>query len=236
MGLRLIDLQVIERIRQNLPKQGARALALGYPDVLLEEGELRELFDLDGAEFAFREDSAQIIKWHGAKIERVVEAKHFFSLLGMDLDVWDIHASRGIELEVDLNHALTAPNQSMRYDLVIDCGTIEHCFNIGQAMASLAIVTREGGFVFHDNPCNMYNHGFYNLNPTFYHDWYEANGFVVTLCALTDGKNYLPVAPKARFAKLPDGMSLVCVARKLTHQLPVWPMQAKYRDNPELRA
>ena len=236
MGLRLIDLQIIERIRQNLPKPG-RVLSLGYPDVLLAETDLRKLFDLDSAEFQFREDSAEIIKWHGAVLDKLVETKHFFSLLGLEFDAWDIHASRGVEKEVDLNHGLDVAEPVCLYDLVIDGGTVEHCFNIAQAMSTIALMVKQGGFVFHDNPCNMYNHGFYNLNPTFYFDWYESNGFVVTLCALTDGEKYMPVERTTRFSEIPERMSLVCVARKLIHNPPYkWPMQMKYRGNPDLKA
>jgi hypothetical protein len=28
----------------------------------------------------------------------------------------------------------------------------------------------------HVNPCTMVNHGFYNLNPTAYKDFYKQNG------------------------------------------------------------
>ncbi len=232
MGLRVIDLQIIERIRMSLPPHG-RALALGYPDILMEAGEAKELFGL-ADDVPVRADTAEIAKWHGRKIDAIPETLALFAALGLDLDVWDIHASRGIERIVDLNEPYVGPHQT--YDLVIEGGTIEHCFNIGQAMRTICDQVREGGFVFHDNPCNMYNHGFYNLNPTFYADWYEANGFVVTLLALTDGEKYLPVEGRTKFKNIPERMSMLAVARKTEHRMPAWPMQAKYVANPELKS
>lgn len=231
MGLRLIDLQVLARTMMQVPT-GGRVLSLGYPDILATTDELRAIFNVEG-DFTIRDDSEAIAKWHSRPdLTEIVESVAFFEKLGTRLDVWDIHASRGFETEVDLNH----PAASSDYDLVIDCGTIEHCFNIAQAMANILSAVKLGGFVFHDSPVNMYNHGFYNLNPTFYYDWYEANGFIVTLCALTDGINHLPVNAKSSYKELPDRMSLICVARKIENKVPSWPMQSKYRTNPELKA
>jgi hypothetical protein len=72
---------------------------------------------------------------------------------------------------VDLNYPEDWPE---KYDVVIDGGTAEHCFNVGQVFANiLSAVRPDGGIVVHVNPLNMMNHGFWNISPTAYADFYR---------------------------------------------------------------
>jgi hypothetical protein len=93
--------------------------------------------------------------------------------------------------------------------------------------------------VIHGSPLNMFNHGFYNLNPTWYYDFYETNGFVVDYLRLIENAVSAPrigkVPPFNRFGGVPDNSSLLVVARR-TELKPIrWPVQRKYRENPALR-
>lgn len=78
---------------------------------------------------------------------------------------------------VDLNTALSlgAPSR----DLVIDPGTIEHCANAGHALMIAASAVARGGAIYHCSPLTMLNHGYYNLCPALFQDFYEQNGWVV---------------------------------------------------------
>ena len=120
-----------------------------------------------------------------------------------------------------------------RYRLVLDLGTLEHCFNIGQGMMNAAQAVVPGGYVVHTNPMSMFNHGFYNLNPTFYYDFYTQNGFeILFLSALqnTPGNcDFREVPPVARFGSTLENAALVVVARRKLDQPIVWPVQSKYR-------
>jgi len=62
-------------------------------------------------------------------------------------------------------------------DLVVDPGTLEHVFHVAQAMANVVGMLRVGGVAFHHSPANWFNHGFYSLCQSFFHDTYAANGF-----------------------------------------------------------
>ena len=66
-----------------------------------------------------------------------------------------------------------------QFDLIIDPGTTEHCFNIAQAMKNIAEMTKVGGLIFHQIPGAYLNHGFYSVSPTFFLDFYSKNGFLV---------------------------------------------------------
>ena len=215
-------------------------LSLGYPDILALPEELAALF---GAEllpaFEFRDDSSQIARWHGLpESTRIVEAEHFLALLGYDLEVLDVVQARGGERVHDLNEPVPA-QLHQRYALVIDPGTLEHCFNIAQAAKNLAEMVALGGCVFHGNPLNMFNHGFYNLNPTWYHDFYVANGFTVQLvegvAQPTRQLTRFEVPLTGRFTGVPPESSLYVLARRDTDRPVHWPTQTKYVKNPTLK-
>jgi hypothetical protein len=234
----------LDLIRSMPPAKGLRrAITFGYPDILANED---ELFDMFGNEVSralqFRPDSEAILKWHGAAAhcDRIVESRHFFSLIGYDLTIADIAQIRGDELLVDLNEPLDPGLAAQPFDLVIDGGTAEHCFNIGQAFKNMAELVTVGGTILHINPASMFNHGFYNLNPTLYSDFYAENGFKLLYLKAVANMVYAPQlidVPKAhRIQALPINTSMVCLARRVEHQPVRWPMQAKYRLNPNQKS
>jgi hypothetical protein len=215
-------------------------LSLGYPDILASSEQLGALFGAELVEaLEFRPDSAQIARWHGlSEDSRIVESAHFMALLGYDLEVLDVVEARGGELLLDLNEAVPQ-RLHRRYALIIDPGTLEHCFNIAQAARNLAEMVAPGGCVFHGNPLNMYNHGFYNLNPTWYRDFYAAIGFEIEqmlgVANPLTGLKRFEVPPTARFASVPENSSLYVLARRVADAPIRWPTQSKYLRNPTLK-
>lgn len=243
MSLPSLGLELIRMMEGRMPPAPGlrRAISFGYPDILATED---QLFDLFGNEVSralrFRPDSESILSWHRVAAERIVESKHFFSLIGYDLTITDIAQVRGDELLVDLNEPLEPGLTANPFDLVLDGGTAEHCFNIGQAFKNMAELVRVGGFVLHINPAAMFNHGFYNLNPTLYADFYGENGFTVlflkAVANMVSAPKLIDVPPVKRIKELPNDASIVCVAQRVSQQPVRWPMQAKYRLNPTQKA
>lgn len=89
------------------------------------------------------------------------------------VDVVDVIPHRGIEIIVDLNE----PWQwERRYDLVINPGTLEHCFNVGQAWSNAWHVVAVGGYALIVAPVSLLNHGFWNVNPVSVFEWCGTNG------------------------------------------------------------
>jgi hypothetical protein len=129
----------------------------------------------------------------------------------------------GNELVADLNF----PHSFGEFDLVIDPGTIEHCFNIATAVINAAQSVKVGGHIVHVNPVTMVNHGFYNLCPTFYYDFYLENGFeiVEAFAALEEMKGAFP--HKGRVGYAPE-VSAYVLARRLEAKPFKFPIQAKY--------
>jgi hypothetical protein len=192
------------------------------------------------ARLAYRPDSASIIAWHAleAHLDRVIDAQSLFEVMGMQLTVVDLMASRGGERIVDLNEALPA-DLADAFDIVLDAGTMEHCFNVGQAVRNILAMAKVGGFVIHMNPMTMVNHGFFNFSPTFYHDFYGQNGhqLIAPICGLSANGIKVTYAKvdHTRRQRVTDSAMVLAVVRKLNDSVPIWPMQSKYLDNPTLK-
>jgi hypothetical protein len=212
----------------------ARALGLGYPDVVAGRDELCALFGEEiRPRLIGRPDARDALQRHGLPDGDVIDTRALFAALGLDLECVDVQAGYGIHRVVDLNQPLP-PDLFGRYALVIDPGTIEHCFNIGQAMMNAAQALAVGGYVVHVNPLSMFNHGFYNLNPTFYQDFYGDNGFQILfmngLAPRQGDGAFFDVAPVQRFHGVPEDAVLFVIARRIAARALIWPVQSKYRS------
>ncbi|MDA9976073.1 class I SAM-dependent methyltransferase [Alphaproteobacteria bacterium] len=185
MGISAFELQtiiwLIEQRRKTAPDGPLRVLCLSYPDMLIDRTDMSWLIGEEAADgLRIREDSAQIAKGHNLEkfSDSVVYPEDVFKALGVDFVISDVRASPTTHVVFDLNEPMP-PSFVDNYDLIIDPGTIEHCFNIAQAMKNLAEMTKVGGFIFHQVPGAYINHGFYSISPTFLLDFYQKNGFLV---------------------------------------------------------
>jgi hypothetical protein len=93
------------------------------------------------------------------------------------VDVVDVIQHRGVEKLLDLNQPQEWPR---RYGLVINPGTLEHCFNLGQAWKNAWDAVMPRGALLMIAPATMLNHGFWNFCPTAVYTWCEINGGEVT--------------------------------------------------------
>lgn len=88
------------------------------------------------------------------------------------------HSSyEGATIIQDLNLPFTKPPPT--FDTVIDCGTLEHVFNIPQALANLSELCAESGQILHVVPAaNFLGHGLYQFSPELFFSYYsEKNGY-----------------------------------------------------------
>lgn len=204
-----------------------RLLCLGYPDLLIT----------DSLDVPLAEGADRIAAWHGWK-GPIHDTTAALGGLGISPAYIDISPSRNAEMVVDLNYPLPA-GLCAGFDAVLDAGTLEHCFNIGQAFRNIVYALKPGGFAVHTNPLSQANHGFWNLNPTAYHDFYGELGFEVETVILGG-----PVANRERFAGVTTGrfhagpeLVNLCIATSPGEvSVKGWPTQTKYRKNPDLKA
>lgn len=216
MALSVTQTEALSRIL----KPGMRVASMGYPDLIAP----LFLGEVDGLKY--REDSEAICKRHGLPLRKIPDAQSYFALKDCKLDVYDVVQERGCEILCDLNMQI---RHETSYDIVLDVGTTEHCFNVAQAIMNMAGFVRIGGYILHENPFNWGNHGFYNLNPTFFVDFYEANGFKMLECKLANKKgDYINVPPGNRFRYTESEMNVFAMAQRVTIQPFVYPVQRKY--------
>ena len=240
MAINALVLSVLQQIRPHLPSEPS-ICCLGYPDVLVSTEQAQQYLGQEAAaQLAYRPDSASIIAWHAleAHLDRVIDAQSLFDVMGMRLTVVDLVASRGGERIVDLNEPLP-PDLVDAFDIVLDAGTMEHCFNVGQAIRNIVAMAKVGGFVIHMNPMTMINHGFFNFSPTFYHDFYGQNGhqLIAPICGLSANgiKVTYQKVDHTRRQSVSDSAMVMSVVRKQNDSAPIWPMQSKYLQNPTLK-
>lgn len=207
MGLNNISVQLLAG-----KIQGSRILSLGYPDIRCK---------------SLPYTPTKMVKRHerhgGGECP---DTDEFFERMGaLSVDYVDIVQAHGTEKIVDLNQ----PVELGEYDLVIDPGTIEHCFNIAQAMINAASAVKLGGSIYHMHPMTMVNHGFWNICPTMYHDFYQANGFEVEHVMEKDGKAYKMSKITGRMPSTGNECMNHALATRVKNQSFVYPIQHKYQ-------
>lgn len=222
-------LSVNQTLAITLLAPGMRVASFGYPDLIAPTDLLLGMLPTEQhGRLQYRTDSAAICLRHGLPRRDIPDAVSFFNLLGCELDVYDIVKERGCEILCDLNFPQDEDDKET-YDLVMDVGTAEHCFNIAQALINMASLVKIGGYIIHENPFSQGNHGFYNLNPTLFSDFYAANGFELEKCLLTSRNGDKAEAPRTqRFKWEGKELNVFALARRTAIQPFVYPMQTKY--------
>lgn len=242
MAIDAFFLTLIKESLGHLRKAGKteiRCLELAYPDLIASEAEIAGLFGAEAArDLPVRPDSEAILRHHGmtGRLPAVFDTHALFERLGLQVEVIDIAVNRGMERIVDLNDPLPA-DLHQRFDLLIDTGTLEHCFNVGQAFKNTCEAMRQGGLIVHGAPLNRFNHGFWSFNPTLYYDFLGDNGFkILWLKGVQAGPGMQPKAfelpPFQRFNEAPAGSAIVAIFERHQVQPIVWPVQRKYRPAP----
>lgn len=244
MALIAIHLELMRLARQQLLGDSSGAvslLSLGYPDPLIAESGLDLLLTKEQREsLAYVEHPEPILQWHGmgGMLPRLVETDSLFKAMGFDGHYIDLHPSRGCEEAVDLNLPLPTHLRN-RFRMVLDLGTTEHCFNIGQCMMNIAASLQQGGVVLHSNPIGFYDHGFFNFTPSFYLDFYQQNGFTLHFFRGLTGTplhyELFDLGPQWKAQPLPAKSIVLAVAQRTQMQEIIWPTQSKYRTNPNLK-
>jgi hypothetical protein len=119
---------------------------------------------------------------------------HFGATL---VDTYDFSPFEGASHIADFNHPLATES---RYDTIIDCGTLEHIYNVPQALKNISGMCADGGRILHVLPANNYcGHGFWQFSPELFYSLYcETNGYQGTrvfLAKVADDLHWYEVSP-----------------------------------------
>ena len=90
---------------------------------------------------------------------------------------FDANSYEGCTFVEDFNLPLS--NDHIKYDTVIDAGTLEHVFDVIQGLKNLTKLCAVGGQILHIAPCNNFNgHGFWQFSSEVFFNLYsKKNGF-----------------------------------------------------------
>ena len=93
------------------------------------------------------------------------------------VDSWDFSDYEGATHVWDMNHPLQ--EAAGEYDTVFDGGSLEHVYNVPQALLNVSRLCRNGGQILHLLPANNFcGHGFWQFSPELFYSLYsEANGY-----------------------------------------------------------
>lgn len=169
MGLNRNEIQVLVDLNREMG--GLKSvLTLGRQWLLCDREELSDLLTRNG----YAADKiAALLKEDLTYIDPVLLFIGAQSVATMDFSDYE-----NASVIHDLNNRLPEKYRKT-YDCVIDGGTIEHVFNVPEALRSCMDLCRVGGYVFLTNPANnQCGHGFYQFSPELmFRVFSEANGF-----------------------------------------------------------
>lgn len=138
----------------------------------------------------------------------------------------DASKFEGASLIWDLNKPINSELKE-RFGLVIDGGTLEHVFDVAQAMENVAEMLTPGGRFISFTPFNGYpGHGFYQFSPELvWTYWKSTRGFKVNNCYIAKPKGHFLMdledtrtlgkriqfnTGQSIFSRIPSGRLLMC--------------------------
>lgn len=131
--------------------------------------------------------ATNIPAWKNTPNEKYTSDQVFFQLLmGLSVAALDVSDYEGAEYIWDLNNPI--PNDwAHKFGTVIDSGSLEHVFNIKQALINMNRLTKPSGKIIHITPANNYlEHGFFQFSPTLFVDYYGVNAFKKLSCIIIE--------------------------------------------------
>jgi len=121
--------------------------------------ERRDVFGLSGALLTLGRQKvllspAEFQRWFGRAVlgAEVSDVALFEALGATTAHSLDYTGTPGATIACDLNHPLPIDTLAGKYDVVLDGGTLAHCFNVGVCMETVVRLLRVGGRVLHTSP------------------------------------------------------------------------------------
>ena len=170
-----------------------RVLLLGYPDILASPQSLAQAgvaLNWEAIEKRPPREARQVWilagRYELAHLP-MLEARALFRQLGGEPTISDAIASGLEDIILDLNKPVEDTSLLGAFDLIVDPGTLEHCFNIAQAFDNVDRMLAPDGFIYHEAAAAFPNHGFWSISPTAFFDFYEQRGYRLGRAYYWDG-------------------------------------------------
>jgi len=176
MGISLNTASILAREMAAMPR-GGRVLTLGVQGVEGDLDAVRQVLAENGLTPRDLEER-EVRTDDKTQFSRSLHQETFFKLLGYH-EVESVDAFPGEDPDHLLDFNQPIPRRLWgQFDLVYDGGTLEHIFDVRQALANVVRLLRPGGAALHHVPVNGYvGHGFYQFSPVLFTAYYAANAF-----------------------------------------------------------
>ena len=177
MGVNITTLRAINFAKRTRQMDFSRTLMLGRQEIF---------FTKEDFEFACKRAGVEIDYGEDVRLGQFSEGL-FRRLGGGETDSVDASSYEGASIIADFNRPI-ASELHQRYSMFIDCGSIEHIYNVPQVVNNIARLLCPGGTAFIVTQANGYaGHGFYQFSPEFFYSVFsDQNGFRDTIVFLVD--------------------------------------------------
>lgn len=170
----LIYANTLPLLEEHARRPLGRVLFLGYPDIYFSADAFRGWAAAVGVALGDMSDERD------PKRNAYPSARAVMGALGVTFHSLDASDFEAADVVFDLNSADTPPELCERWDVAVDHGTMEHVFHLPNMLANVFRMLKPGGRVVHSSPGNNFlDHGFYQFSPTFFADYYGANGWAI---------------------------------------------------------
>ena len=154
-------------------------LELGKSFVFFSDDDLDKWVRLHGAELPdveARLSHDPVLEAHGCMSDVC-----FFERLGFeDVKSLDVSDWEGADFIHNLNEPVPEALRE-QFDAIFDGGTVQSIFHLPQLFGNIFHLLKPGGRVIHAMAPshNHVDHGFFMFSPTFFYDYYSANGWTI---------------------------------------------------------
>ncbi len=154
-------------------------LTLGRQSVWATYDEVRKILISEGIQPQPLEQDWDLTTKIPTQDSKYISDTTLFRLFNVEeLRQLDISDYQCADIILDMNKPIPDELQS-QFNLIIDGGTLEHIFDIKQAMMNISLLLKSGGRIIHLSPAsNHIGHGFYSFSPGLFFDYYLANKFI----------------------------------------------------------
>ncbi|MBY0613573.1 MAG: hypothetical protein K2P80_15465 [Beijerinckiaceae bacterium] len=230
MGVNAEEAKLILALKTS-GRVGDEILCLGRPELFVGRSALQRLSK--GFRLGWTQPDCQ-------EIARHTFAEPFLRSCGFKT-VRSLDASRyeGADIIHDLNEPIP-PAFEGASQFVYDGGTIEHVFDVAQALRNAMKLTKTGGTLLVSSAANgQCGHGFYQFSPELFYRVLEANGFgdidVYIVTMLSPARWFRATDPRALGQRVQfttsEAAQILVVARKLADfETFTVPQQSDYAD------
>jgi len=164
MGFRVHALPLIQEIRRHLPDRPTCYL-IGTQDCSFTYREVQKRYPSQ-----FRRAAKEI-----ENMKDRCDINTLYSLFDFE-SVKTVDMNDRADIRLDLTRPVPEEYRE-KADLVCDFGTLEHIFDVKEAIENMNRLLKTQGIILHMSPVSFYQHGFYNFNPLLFDTLYSLSGY-----------------------------------------------------------